>query len=185
MVMDVPHDYKDSKMSVDVKVKSEEKVKMSEKNDFLESLKVDQKTQEKLNEVLKNYNNSEKKTAKKADDGGRERGDEGPGKLGRDSGLKSGSKVAVMRADMKANNSMNQPKGQLSQNGQAVVNSGQAASSNPAGQTSSGQTGIGSNTGCISGNSGANGGHGSTGGISGGTGGGHGGSGGTGGHGGH
>ena len=77
---------------------------MSEKNDFLESLKVDKETLAKLDKVSKDYNkNKDTKSAKKNDDGGRERGDEGPGKQGREPGLKSAGKVSAMRADMKAN----------------------------------------------------------------------------------
>lgn len=65
----------------------------SKNNNFLESLKVDTETQARLAEVSKNYNNSKKNLSSKksADEGGRERGDDGPGSLGRESGFKKGN----------------------------------------------------------------------------------------------
>lgn len=64
----------------------------SKNNSFLDSLKVDAETQAKLAEVSKNYNRSKKNPSSKksADEGGREKGDEGPGSLGREPGFKKG-----------------------------------------------------------------------------------------------
>lgn len=65
---------------------------MARSNPFIESLKVDQATMDRCNDVsrnaAKNANTQGRNTA--ADDGGRERGDNGPGSLGRESGNKSG-----------------------------------------------------------------------------------------------
>ena len=139
---------------------------MSEKNDFLESLKVDKETLAKLDKVSKDYNNNkDTKSAKKNDDGGRERGDEGPGKQGREPGLKSAGKVSAMRADMKANSNANTPKGRLSQNGQAVQNAGKTTAPAGNGQNSAGKAaGNGHSGHGTTGNTGANGGHGNAGG---------------------
>ena len=65
------HDYK----TISSEAKNNEGLKMSGRNDFLESLKVDQETQDKLQKVIENYNSNEKKTTEKRDEGGRERGD--------------------------------------------------------------------------------------------------------------
>lgn len=63
--------------------------KMSgEKNEFLERIRVDKETQARLNEVAKNQNHVHNRSNKGTDDGGRERGDEGPGTLGREAGNK-------------------------------------------------------------------------------------------------
>lgn len=66
----------------------------SKNNDFLDSLKVDIETQAKLATVSKNYSNKQSEVSSKrsVDEGGKERGDEGPGSLGRESGIKSGNK---------------------------------------------------------------------------------------------
>lgn len=61
------------------------------KNSFLESLKVDQATIDRCNEVSQNAAKAYTQSTKTAgDDGGRERGDNGPGSLGREPGNKSG-----------------------------------------------------------------------------------------------
>lgn len=70
---------------------------MERSNSFLESLKVDKATVERCNAVSKN--NAAKSTAqtvKKSgiDNGGRERGDSGPGSLGREAGNKAGNALA-------------------------------------------------------------------------------------------
>lgn len=159
-----PHDYKDLKIITDRNDKGD--LKMGDKQSFLDRIRVDDITKEKLNEVSKDYSQMQS-TAKKTDDGGRERGDDGPGKQGRESGLKSGSKVEAMRMDMKAES--NTPKGQLSQNGKALPDSGQTSASISGGKAVSGN-------GVSVGGKGSSGGEGSSGGGHGTSGGGHGGS---------
>ena len=64
------------------------------RSSFLDSLRVDARTQAELMNVSKNFKAEAKTTAKGKDqDGGRERGDEGPGSHGRDSGNKPNSSV--------------------------------------------------------------------------------------------
>ena len=66
---------------------------MEKRNSFIESLKVDKATLERINAILRDATkNSNVQTgkSKNSDDGGRERGDTGPGSLGRESGNKSG-----------------------------------------------------------------------------------------------
>lgn len=66
---------------------------MEKRNSFIESLKVDKATLERINAILRDAaKNSNVQTgkSKNSDDGGRERGDTGPGSLGRESGNKSG-----------------------------------------------------------------------------------------------
>lgn len=158
---------------------SEETSKMGEKSTFLERIRCDQATIDRVNQVGKNA--AQKQTSsKRADDGGRERGDDGPGKMGRESGLKVGAIRADMNATAKA-----QPQGSLSQNGKAVSSSEKSTAATPNATASSGKGAAGHSGG--SGVSGSIGGHGSGSGGNGGTGGhgsGSGGSGGTGGHGG-
>lgn len=68
---------------------------MERSNSFIESLKVDQATINRCNDVsrnaAKNANMQSGKTS--GDDGGRDRGDSGPGSLGREPGNKSGEGV--------------------------------------------------------------------------------------------
>lgn len=120
-------------------------------------------------------NNGNRQTSgNKAEDGGRERGDEGHGNHGRESDFKSGSKsnsnVSRMRADMmKTGFNTNSARGELSKNGHAVNNSGKAVTPAVSGKSS----GIGT---IGHGNSSSNGFAGSGHGNSGNTAGGHGGS---------
>lgn len=76
-----PHDFKTK----------EESEMASEKNSFLERIRCDQATIDKVNAVSRNSNQPVHRTAEVTNDGGRERGDEGPGSLGRESGLKGES----------------------------------------------------------------------------------------------
>ena len=146
----------------------------SKSNSFLESLKVDAETQAKLAEVSKNYNGKKENSSSKRalDEGGRERGDDGPGSLGREAGLKSGTKTQL-------NNCLNAIKGYKSNKGTQNHSSLQHGSISQAGKTSHG---INGSHGGISGGSkgshasGANGGHGGLSGGHGSSSGGHGGS---------
>lgn len=65
---------------------------MEKTNSFLEGLKVDQATIDRCDAVSRNAAQKANTQSSKsiADDGGRERGDSGPGSLGRESGNKSG-----------------------------------------------------------------------------------------------
>jgi len=157
---------------------SEETGKMGEKSTFLERIRCDQATIDRVSQVGKKAAQTPA-SAKRADEGGRERGDDGPGKMGRESGLKVGTIRADMNATAKA-----QPQGSLSQDGKAVNSSGKSTTAGPSATMNSGKGAVGYSGG--SGVSGSTGGHGSGSGGSGGTGGhgsGSGGSGGTGGHG--
>lgn len=140
----------------------------SKSNSFLESLKVDAKTQAKLAEVSKNYNGKKDNNSSKRgpDEGGRERGDDGPGGLGREAGLKSGTKTQL-------NNCLNAIKGYRSNEGTKNHSSLQNSSISQTGKTSHGING--SHGGLSGGHGGSSGGHGgSSGGHGGSSGGGHG-----------
>lgn len=140
------------------------------KNDFLDSIKVDQATIDKTNQVSKNAaKNMNNQSGKKSgqDNGGRERGDTGPLSQGRESGNKGGPASTSQSSSGKgqSSNGQNSSSGHSS-GGQASSGHGSAGSSSSSGH-SSGSSGTG--------------GHGS----GGQGGGGHGSSGGSGGHGGH
>lgn len=66
---------------------------MKKSNSFLEGLKVDQATIDRCNDVSRNAAQKANTQSSKSitDDGGRERGDSGPGSLGRESGNKAGN----------------------------------------------------------------------------------------------
>ena len=174
----VPHDYKDSqRFASENNKKAKEISKVEKRNDFIESLKVDSETMAKLAEVSKN-NNTQKSS--KTNNGGRERGDDGPGRQGRESGFKSGKNVSTMRADMKTNSNISAK--QSKQNGHTMNTSSKTTSASAVGHNSAGKTGNSSPSGghsSPSGSTGISGGHVGTGGR-----GGHGGTGGRGGHGG-
>lgn len=141
------------------------------KNEFLDSIKVDQATIDKTNQISKNAaKNMNNQSGKKGgqDNGGRERGDTGPLSQGRESGNKGGPAPTSQSSSGKGQSS----NGQNSSSGHS--SGGQASSSGH------GSAGSSSNSGHSSGSSGT-GGHGSGGQGSGG----HGSSGGSGGHGGH
>ena len=142
------------------------------KNDFLDSIKVDQATIDKTNQVSKNAaKNMSNQSGKKdgQDNGGRERGDTDPLSQGRESGNKGGPAPTSQSSSGKGQSSNGQ-------NGSSGHSSGGQAAS-------SGHSSGGSNSGGGHGTGGSGtGGHGS-GGIGGS--GGHGSSGGSGGHGGH
>lgn len=179
----VSHDFKESKAVVDTKDK--ENSNMSNRDDFLGRIKIDDATHAKLDKALKDYKNNETRPSKKEDDGGRERGEEeGPGKQGRESGFKSESKMAAMCAEMKTYSNAMQQNGHQSQNGITASISGKTEASasngiNSGHGSSNGMSGTSSGHGSLSGGTGnghssshggAQGGHG---GVGGGTGGGH------------
>lgn len=125
---------------------------MSDNNSFRDSLRVDSETMAKLDSVSKNYSSKKSLNSKTENSGGRERGDEGPGRQGREPGYKSGNNPranAVKSASSKANNENNGSrtaavKGSVSSansNGIASTASGQ---SNGSGQTGSSSAGNGS-----------------------------------------
>ncbi len=70
---------------------------MERSNSFIESIKVNQETIERCNEVSKNAAQNETVQNSKSTniDGGRERGDSGSGSLGRESGYKSGNSTSA------------------------------------------------------------------------------------------
>lgn len=70
--------------------------KMEKSNSFLESIKVDQATIDRCNDVSKNAakNANVQNTKSTSVDAGRERGDSGPGNLGRESGYKTGDSTS-------------------------------------------------------------------------------------------
>lgn len=136
------------------------------KNEFLNSIKVDKATQQRLDTVMRQHSQNNKSSSSKAksDNGGRERGD---AMYGRESGLKHGGEEGgKTSSSASSHNSTSAP---------SHTNGGQASSSGH------GSAGSSSSSGHSSGSSGT-GGHGSGG--QGGSGG-HGSSGGSGGHGGH
>lgn len=83
-------------LQTNANVKSNGGNTMNRSNSFIESLKVDQATIDRCNVVsrnaAKNANTQSGKTT--VDDGGRDRGDSGPGSLGRESGNKSGESAS-------------------------------------------------------------------------------------------
>ena len=181
----VPHEYKDSKQNqnktntLENTLEGKENMSSKAHQDFCESLNPANYGKEKGSDGSKN-NGNRQTSGNKAEDGGRERGDEGHGNHGRESDFKSGSKsnsnVSRIRADMmKTGFNTNSARGELSKNGHAVNNSGKAVTPAVSGKSS----GIGM---IGHGNSSSNGFVGSGHGNSGNTAGGHGGT--TGGHGG-
>ena len=131
-----------------------------DRNAFLESLRVDQATIDRINETSKNFQKNEANGKKGKDDGGRERGDEGPGSHGRESGNKPNPAAKSASAH--------------SNSGAAKGGSGSGKGGNGSGHGGSG----GGHGGSGGGHGGSDGGHGGNG-----SGGGHGGNGGGGGHG--
>ena len=130
---------------------------MQDREQFLARIRCDPATIAKIEAASKNRPASRKKAA--LDDGGRERGDEGPGRLGRE----PGNKVGAIRSDMKATAKT------------PAARSGPAQGGHSGGKTPS--QGGGHGQGAASGGRGGQGGQGGHGG--------HGGQGGQGGHGGH
>ena len=144
----VPHEYKESKQNQNKNKNNglentlEGKENMSSKahQDFCESLNPANYGKEKGPDGSKN-NGNRQTSGNKAEDGGRERGDEGHGNHGRESDFKSGSKsnsnVSRMRADMmKTGFNTNSARGELSKNGHAVNNSGKAVTPAVSGKSS-------------------------------------------------
>ena len=110
---------------------------MSDKNSFRDSLRVDSETMAKLDNVSKNYSSKKSFTSKTENSGGRERGDEGPGRQGRELGYKSGNNPranAVKSASSKANNGNNGSRTA------AVKGSVSSANSNGIGSTAAGHS---------------------------------------------
>lgn len=80
---------------------------MGKENSFRDSLRVNSETMAKLDSVSKNYSSKKSLNSKTENSGGRERGDEGPGRQGREEGYKSRNNPranAVKNASSKANN---------------------------------------------------------------------------------
>lgn len=80
---------------------------MGKDNSFRDSLRVDSESIAKLDSVSKNYCSKKSSNSKTENSDGRERGDEGLGRQGREPGNKSGNNPrvhAVMNASLKANN---------------------------------------------------------------------------------
>lgn len=129
---------------------------MEKSNSFVESLKVDQATIDRCNEVSKNAAQKANTPTSRSQsvDGGRERGDSGPGSLGRESGYKSGESNSGHEGNSSAHSS--------SSNGTSGHSSSGEGSSCGHGNGGEGSGGQGS------GGQGSGGGHGS-----GGSGGGH------------
>ena len=114
-----------------------ENVCMSDKNSFRDSLRVDSETMAKLDSVSKNYSTKKSSNSNAEISGGRERGDEGPGRQGREPGYKSGNNAranAVKNASSKASN------GSSSSRTAAVKGSVSSANSNGIGSTTAGQS---------------------------------------------
>ncbi len=82
---------------------------MEKSNSFIESIKADQATIERCNEVSKNaaQKANMQSTRTQNTDGGRERGDSGPGNLGRESGYKSGENVSAHEGNNNGHSSNN------------------------------------------------------------------------------
>lgn len=72
----------------DFKMNEEETTMANDKNSFLDRIRCDQATIDKVNAVSRNSQPPANHSTEAVKDGGRERGDEGPGSLGRESGLK-------------------------------------------------------------------------------------------------
>ena len=118
------------------------------------SLRVDSETTAKLDSVSKNYNSKKSSNSKTEKAGGRERGDEGPGRQGREPGYKSGNNP-IVNAVKNASSNTNSGKGSdraaavkgfvssTSSNGIASSTAGQAKGS---GQSSGGGSSRGGNT---------------------------------------
>lgn len=117
---------------------------MSDKNSFRDSLRVDSETMAKLDSVSKNYSSKKSSNPKTENFGGRERGDEGPGRQGREPGYKSGNNPrasAVKNVSSKANNGSSSGraavKGSVSSSNSNGIGSSIAGQSNVAGQSGS------------------------------------------------
>lgn len=154
------HDFKDQ-------TSRKGSISMSNRQSFLERIRCDQTTIAKTNQVSKE---SAQKSAqpRRTDDGGRERGEEGPARLGRE----PGNKVGAIRASLKTPSTAN-----ASQATGAAISSGRGAASPVGGHGTGGQGGAGKGGGTGAGHGGGSagggGGHGGHG--AGGKGGGHGG----------
>lgn len=122
-----PHDFKTK----------EESEMASEKNSFLERIRCDQATIDKVNAVSRNSNQPVHRTAEVTNDGGRERGDEGPGSLGRESGLKGESANEAGTTAASRNGTSGQSTGPSGTNG------GQGSQGGPGGGQGGGPGGPG------------------------------------------
>ena len=108
---------------------------MSDKNSFRDSLRVDSETMAKLDSVSKNYSSKKSSNSKVENADGRERGDEGPGRQGREPGYKYGNNPranAVKSASAKGNSGNG--------NGRAAAVKGSLSSSNGNSSGTSGQS---------------------------------------------
>lgn len=126
---------------------------MSDKNSFRDSLRVDSETMAKLDSVSKNYSGRKSSNSKTENAGGRERGDEEPGRQGREPGYKSGNNPranAVKSVSAKGNSgnvngraatvkgSMSASNGNSSGTASQSSGSGQSGATSSAGNGSSG-----------------------------------------------
>lgn len=118
---------------------------MSYNNSFRDSLWVDFEIMAKLDSVSKNYSSKKSSNSKIENSGGRERGDEGPGRQDREPGYKSGTNPranAVKSASPKANNGNSSSRTAAVKGSVSSANSNENASSiggqaNGAGQSGS------------------------------------------------
>lgn len=138
------------------------------KNEFLDSIKVDQATIDKTNQVSKNAaKNMSNQSGKKGgqDNGGRERGDTSPLSQGRESGNKGGPAPTSQSSSGKgqSSNGQNNSSGHSS-GGQATSSGHSSGGSNSGGGHGTGGSGTGGHG---SGGQGGSGGHGSSGGSGG------------------
>lgn len=95
----------------DTKQSTKKEGKQMSRESFMNRIKVDDATKAKLAQVAKEHAARQESPKKGKDDGGRERGDDGPAKLGRENGNKPGktgdktqtaNKVANMQASLAA-----------------------------------------------------------------------------------
>ena len=86
----------DSRPQMQTESNPEGRKAMDERNGFVESIKLDKVTIDRCNEVSRNAAKNANTQSERSgvDDGGRERGDTGPGSLGRESGNKGGHSSA-------------------------------------------------------------------------------------------
>lgn len=92
----------------DYKTAEEVKVMSKDRNGFLESIRYDEATIAKINEAFRQHNTSTKSKSS-INDGGRERGDEGPGNHGREGGLKGESSTGSSNSSTGPSNAPSGP----------------------------------------------------------------------------
>lgn len=132
------------------------------KNEFLDSIKVDKATQQRLDAVMKQHSQNSKELSSKAksDNGGRERGDS---MYGRESGLKHGGEEGGKTTSSASSHNATSASSHAS-GGQATSSGHSSGGSNSGGGHGTGSSGTGGHG---SGGQGGSGGHGSSGGSGG------------------